>query len=351
MTKYGTPAEVKFCARCVISNQRPSSVVERDAKPTDPKPTIAFDENGVCSACRYADMKKSIDWQAREQKLIELLEQQPGRMCIVPGSGGKDSMFAAHVLKHKYGAHVITVTAAPLLYTDIGRRNFDAWTRIATNILFTPHNYRERTREAFFTFLHPFKGFIEEQRAVGPRLSSMTGIPLVFYGECPAERGNDIRENDSPVMDPRFYPQGAPHTEVHYLGWYLNWNSQANFYYAVDNCNFEPNEERTQGSYSKMSSIDDKLDVLHYWTTLQKFGIGRATYNACEDIRDGYMTREEGVALVKKYDQEPPTKHLDDCLAFMGITRAEFDARCAAGRPDHLWDGDQLRHAVWMENA
>ena len=54
--KYGLPSEVKFCRRCVISNQRPSSVVEfkntKDAK----KPTIAFDDEGICAACRYADM-------------------------------------------------------------------------------------------------------------------------------------------------------------------------------------------------------------------------------------------------------------------------------------------------------
>ena len=67
---------------------------------------------------------------------------------------------------------------------------------------------------------------------------------------------------------------------------------------------FQSNSERTSGSYSKYSSIDDKLDLFHYFTTLIKFGIGRATYDAAQEIRNDKITREEGVYLVKKYDQE-----------------------------------------------
>ena len=40
--------------------------------------------------------------------------------CIVPGSGGKDSSFTAHILKYKYGMNPLTVTWAPHKYTDIG---------------------------------------------------------------------------------------------------------------------------------------------------------------------------------------------------------------------------------------
>ena len=61
--KYGLPKEVRFCVRCVISNQRPNSVVEFGHTPTSTKKTIHFDEEGVCDACRFAEMKRSgIDW-------------------------------------------------------------------------------------------------------------------------------------------------------------------------------------------------------------------------------------------------------------------------------------------------
>jgi hypothetical protein len=348
MTMYGLPEGVRYCSRCVISNQRFSSVVERNARPDDPKPTISF-QDGVCSACLYAERKKHIDWEARERMLVELCERH--KRCVVPGSGGKDSMYTAHILKTKYGMHVRTVTASPIIYTDIGRRNFEAWTRIADNVLITPHRYRERTRDAFLRFCHPFKAFIEEQRAAGPWLSKVTGIDLVFYGEPPSERGGNEHELDSPVMDSKYYPEAGPNTQVHYLGWYLPWKSQENFYYSVENCGFIGNDQRTEGSWSKMSSLDDAIDPLHYWTTLCKTGLGRASYNAAEDIRDGFIDRDEGIALVKRYDQERPRRYMSECLDYLGITEREFDERCDAARPPHLWervDGEwQLKHAVW----
>ena len=46
-----------------------------------------------------------------------------------------------------------------------------------------------------------------------------------------------------------------------------------------------PNQERTEGTYSKYSSIDDKIDNFHFFTTYIKFGIGRATYDAAQEIR------------------------------------------------------------------
>jgi hypothetical protein len=108
--------------------------------------------------------------------------------------------------------------------------------------------------------------------------------------------------------------------------------------------------ERTKGSYSKYSSIDDKIDVLHYYTTLIKFGIGRATYDAAQEIRNGKITREEGVALVKKFDSEFPDKYFKDCLDYMDITEKEFWETIENFRSPHLWEEEsgewKLRHQV-----
>ena len=60
------------------------------------------------------------------------------------------------------------------------------------------------------------------------------------------------------------------------------------------------------GTYSKYP-IDDKIDDFHYYTTFVKFGIGRATYDASQEIRSGEI-REEGVSLVHKFDGEFPTR-------------------------------------------
>ena len=106
---YGLPEKIKFCIKCSISNQRPNSAVEMKNKNKDKK-TIAFNEEGVCSACSFNSDKKSIDWKEREKKLFELLEpyrsEDGSYDVLVPSSGGKDSAFAAHVLKYKYKMHV-----------------------------------------------------------------------------------------------------------------------------------------------------------------------------------------------------------------------------------------------------
>ena len=107
---YNLPSEVKYCVKCTISNQRPR---------------ITFDDNGVCSACNYAEFKQNkINWLQREKELVELLDRHrrnDGSFdVIVPSSGGKDSAYIAHELKHKYGMNPLTVTWSPHLYTDIG---------------------------------------------------------------------------------------------------------------------------------------------------------------------------------------------------------------------------------------
>ena len=95
------PKDVVFCNKCVVSNQRPR---------------IKFNlkVDGQCSACDYAEEKKSIDWEQREKELQELCNNYRSKDgswdVIVPSSGGKDSGMVAHKLKHKYGMHPLTIT-------------------------------------------------------------------------------------------------------------------------------------------------------------------------------------------------------------------------------------------------
>lgn len=399
---YGLPRDVVFCRRCIISNQRPSSTVEFKNTTQQDKETISFDQNGVCSACRYADIKNTkIDWQQREQELIALCDRYRSKTghydCIVPGSGGKDSTFTAHILKYRYNMHPLTVTWAPHLYTEVGFRNMQKWIHSGLdNILFTPNGkvHRLLTKLAFVNLLHPFQPFIVGQRHIAPKYSVLYGIPLVFYGENQAEYGNNIEENYIPTMNPKFYEgEGrlddvilggvsgiqlieehgltltdlqpyipadreklrSTGTEVHYLSYYLKWDPQECFYYAAKHSGFSCNDERTEGSYSKYSSIDDRIDPFHYYTTYIKFGIGRATYDAAQEIRNGKITREEGIALAKRYDSEFPHKYFREFLEYIGITEEQFWDFVDKARSPHLWvcaDGKwELRHAIWMEDG
>ena len=135
-----------------------------------------------------------------------------------------------------------------------------------------------------------------------------------------------------------------------YLGYYLKWDPQECYYYASENTGFKANVERTEGSYSKYSSIDDKTDPFHYYTTLIKFGLGRASYDASQEIRNEKITREEGIALVKKYDQEFPKKYFKEFLEYISIDESEFWDIIDKYRPPHLWTKEnnewKLKHTI-----
>tara|TARA_Y100000992_G_scaffold172863_1_gene116479 strand:+ start:1830 stop:3053 length:1224 start_codon:yes stop_codon:yes gene_type:complete len=400
MTKalFGLPEQVVFCKRCVISNQRPNSTVEFKNVKDEEKATINFDKDEICDACRYQDSKASnIDWEKREDALKSLCDLHRNNNgdydVIVPGSGGKDSAYASHVLKYKYGMNPLTVTWAPHKYTEIGWKNFENWIHEGglDNILFTPNGklHRYLTKEAFTNLLHPFQPFIVGQRIIGPMMAAKFNVKLVFYGENQAEYGNDVDENYTPTMDKKFFSVDDPMdimlggksirdiisetdfklndfkpyippkaeyleskgVEVHYLGYYLPWDPQECYYYATENTGFQSNSERTEGTYSKYSSIDDKIDMFHYLTTLVKFGIGRATYDAAQEIRNNKITREEGVQLVRKFDQEFPNKYFKDFLEYISLSESEFHNILDQFRSPHLWekiDGEWvLKHAVW----
>lgn len=394
--KYGLPLNVQFCRKCTISNQRPSSTVEFKSRPDAKKSTIAFDEDGVCDACRYFEEKSVIDWSARAAELAEVCNKYrrtDGRFdVIVPGSGGKDSVMAAHILKYKYNMHPLLVTWPPHSYTDPGWRNFQNWLEGGfTNITYWPNPriHRKLAQIAFRKLVHPFQPFIVGQKNIAPRFSALFDVPFIMYGENQAEYGNSKGDNTSPTMSWEFfagerdlekiYLSGVKATqlmaehqftradlepylptsnealertqsEVHYMGYYVNWHPQEVYYYCVENTGFKPNDFRTEGSYSKYSSFDDKIDWLHYYTTYAKFGIGRATYDTSQEIRNGDITREDGVALVRRFDGEFPQLYLESNLKYLDLTLEEFNQTIDDARPDHLWektaDGWKLKHMV-----
>ncbi|MDP2167693.1 MAG: N-acetyl sugar amidotransferase [Thermodesulfovibrionales bacterium] len=387
-TMYGLPAEVKFCRRCVMSNQRPGSVPEHLHTIEQKKPTLAIGEDGVCDACRLAELKEKTDWQAREKELIKLLDRyrrDDGHYdVLVPGSGGKDSAFAAHVLKYKYGMHPLTCTWPPHIYTDIGWKNFQDWIGVGgfDNVSFWPNGrvHRLLTKLATENLLHPFQPFIIGQKNLAPTLALKFGIKLVFYGESEAEYGNPIAEGLVPKRETKYYSLGKndlqkiylggvaakdliekhnltwndleayfpadpaellkAEVDIRYLGYYLRWTPQEAYYYAVEHTGFEANPERSEGTYSKYNSIDDRIDGFHYYTTYIKFGLGRATYDASQEIRNKHLTREEGVALVHRFDGEFPKKYFTEILNYVDMTEEHFLELVNSDkfRPPHLWE-------------
>ena len=144
----------------------------------------------------------------REKELSELCERfrkkNGDHDVIVPGSGGKDSIFVSHILKHKYKMNPLTVTWAPHIYTDIGWKNFQNWIAAGfDNILITPNKkiHSKLTSLAFRNLLNPFQPFIIGQRNVAPKLAMKYDIKFIMYGENQAEAHNKLEENYSSLMD------------------------------------------------------------------------------------------------------------------------------------------------------
>ena len=127
-TFFGLPSKVVFCKKTLVSNQRPNSEIEYKHNKKTKKKTMFISKNGLSDAWVYSRIKKRINWKSRESELLRLLDRHRGKYgkydCIVPGSGGKDSAYAAHILKYKYGMSPLTVTWSPILYTDYGYKSW-----------------------------------------------------------------------------------------------------------------------------------------------------------------------------------------------------------------------------------
>ena len=126
---------------------------------------------------------------------------------------------------------------------------------------------------------------------------------------------------------------------------------QENYYYSVENCGFECEPDgRSEGTYSKYASLDDRIAGYHNYLAWIKFGHGRATSDAAHEIRDKHITREEGVALVKKYDGELPKKHFKEFLNYISINEEKFFETIDKFRSPHLWEKNggewKLKHTV-----
>lgn len=372
------PKDVRWCKRCVVSNQRPR---------------ITFNSDGVCSGCINSDYKNNvIDWSQREQELVALLDEHRRSDgywdVIVPSSGGKDSGYVAHQLRYKYNMNPLTVTWAPLRYTNVGWENLQSNIDSGfTNMLCTPNGQLQRklARLCFEELGDAFHVFVLGQVAYPFQMAVRLGIPLVFYGENgEAEYASDPEYADKPFKPSqewiRQYFKGVSFQQLlqygletkeylnrddyaesdlmfyetpsveelervgikgkYFYSYFHKWTPQENFYYCVENTGFKPNSERSEGTYSKYASLDDKMDGFHYFMRYIKLGLGRCMEDAAHEIRDGHLTREEGIALMDRYEGEFPHKYFFEFLEYLDISESHFWEVVDSWRLPHLWEKD-----------
>ena len=374
---YNLPKEVLFCKICTISNQRPR---------------ITFDQNGVCSACNFSEHKKNeFDWKIRGEELQQLCDKfrkTNGFDVIVPCSGGKDGSYVAHQLKYVYGMTPLCVTWSPLQYTEIGKINLKSFIDSGfDHVLGTPDpKITKKLTELSFKFLgDPFQPFIYGQYNFPLTVATQYNVSLIIYGENgEVEYGGDMKNAYKPTRTmedqlKHYFSGVAPEdwvkhgikekdlikfkppsletvkknkTEVHFYSYYKFWDPQENFYYAKENCNFIPNPERNEGTFSKYASLDDEFDGFHYYLSYIKFGIGRCTSDTAHEVRDKKISRDEGIALVKKYDGEFPMKNYKKFLEYCSMDEGMFNQIIDSWRSEHIWYKDnagewKLKNPIW----
>lgn len=334
------------------------------------KPDLYFDENGVCDACRSADLKGSIDWDARKREFEDLMEAHRGKNpsnydCIVPVSGGKDSTYQAYVVKKLYGMNPLLVSFEATKRTPLGRKNLDnIKSAFGCDLMVFEKNpvvYRKMCMEGFRRV-----GDHEWPNHLGIftlpiRLAVKLGIPLVIWGEnSQLEYGGPKAARMKNVLDRRWleefggllghrledmvgldgitkedlvsyiYPSDeelatAGITGV-FLGYYFKWDARPQTELMRTQYGFSVKEDGpVEGTYTNYENLDDNLVAIHDYMKFVKFGFGRATDHACLDVRNGRMTRDEAVKTVKEYDGKLPKKAIPEFLGFFGMSREDFD--------------------------
>jgi len=345
---YGNPPfpQLRYCVRCCMPETNEG---------------MKFDGMGICLACRSSEEKMHLNWVERQAKLKELLDRFRRKSeinydCIVPISGGKDSIFQLHVLTKIYDMKPLAVTFNPNwnrntfwenLFTCLETMNVD-------QIMFTPNRdlVNRLARQSIYKIgdacWHCHMGV----EAFPLQVAVKFNIPLLVYGESPAEHSGRATYLDNPEFVHDFFvqhsakvtpeqmccenirpkdvvPFQSPSVEELekvgvvrvFLGDYMFWDAERQTEFAVKEYGWK--EADVEGTYKRYKSVDCYMAGVHDYTKFIKRGFGRGTDFANQDVRAGLLTREEGFELARKYDSERPGI-LDYFLEQTGMTEEEL---------------------------
>lgn len=374
--------KVTYCSNCVL----PSS----SAAP------VEFDAQGICSACRVSKQKVEIDWSRRYRQLASLLDQYRSKDksnydCIIPVSGGKDSYFQTHLIKNEFGMNPLLVTYHGNNYTTEGMKNLLNMREVfgVDHIFFTPSiDLLKRMNRLCFRKMgdmnwHAHCGIFTYPNVIAVKFN----IPLVIWGEHGfmdlggmhsykdyveftfrfrhehGLRGYEWHDLLGDPVDPidekellwAKYPTDDEIRRVGlrgiYIANYIPWNPNEHARSMIEKYNFTIADEPFDRTYRRMSNLDDMHENgIHDYMKYIKFGYGRATDHACKDIRDGLMSRQEGIEMVRKHDHVKP-RDLGRWLEYVGMSETEFDAIADTFRDSRVWercsDGTWLKDNLW----
>ena len=336
----------------------------------DTRPDTHF-VDGVCSGCRSYAERSSIDWAARADALVEILIEAKVRRapydCVVPVSGGKDSTFQV-IKMRELGARVLAVNAGTDMLSDIGRRNLDNLKRFVDVLEWTPCVEVRKKLVRIGLFQVGDMSWPEHLGiwSIPTRIACLMRIPLVVWGEQPQREyatpqgvppstrldGDWVAQFGGMLglrlfdvvgmegltardLDPFRFPTDEQLVEANvqgvWLGDYLDWDGWKNGFIAQQ-YGFECLPHPVETSLANYENLDNHVTVLRDWLRFLKYGYSRATDIACNHIRRGRLSREEGLKLAAAAEAFPTTslgKPIDEVLEYFHITRRQFMEECA----------------------
>lgn len=357
---------IVFCKTCLTPNSRPR---------------VQFNEDGICNACVNASEKMIINWEERKLQFLKLVEflkdttENGNYHCIVPWSGGKDSSTVAYKLKFDYGLNPLLVTYSPMIPNEIGQHNRNELINLGFDNLFltpNPKTLNYLAKRFFIERGNPKVAWDAGINTLPLQVAVNYNIKAVFYAEHgESEYGGrvlseehkrtrdftEVIENyvgddprnwiDEEISEidliPYIYPSldriKKVGVKAYYFGYFFKWSMFENYQFIKEKINFKINQKgRTDGTFTNFDSLDDKIDNLYYYMHFIKFGFGRACRDASRLIQNSHITREQGLKLAKKYDDEFCYEHFDEILNYLNLSREEFDSIVDQHRNPEIWN-------------
>lgn len=356
---------MKYCKECLHPETRPG---------------IIFDKNGVCDTCNHAKQKDETDWKKRREELDEIVkwakEKSTTYDCVVGVSGGKDSHYQALTARDELGLNVLLVNTIPYNLTETGKQNmynlinfgFDC-----VQLRCNPEICKILTKHSFTEFGNPVRSSEYPLLAFPLHVAMNHNIPLVIYGENPVLEVGDLQEsgldgdaNDMNKMNTLAggdasiwqvdgvkesdiaYYQIPAREEIEkagvraiYIGYYIKWSQYENAQFAIKKgLKIRTDNLEDIGRIHRYSALDDNGTLLCNLMKYIKFGYGYATDEACYDIREGRLTREEAKKLVEKYDGKCADKYIEQFCEYIDITVPEF-WKIANSFRGEMWEKDE----------
>jgi N-acetyl sugar amidotransferase len=368
---------MKICKKCLFP---------------DSKPQLEFDENDVCDACRYAEEKEIIDWNERKNDLKKILEKykkndQNNYDCLIPISGGKDSTYQTYMIK-EFGLNPLVVNFRPRDYTDIGIKNMENLKNLGVDCIefsANPHVYKKLAMFGLTELGDPMWPEHIGLFQIPIKMAVNFKIPLIVWGENPMlEYGGPVNAS-SPYLDkswlenhggyfldkikpedmtrygirkneliPFIYPSDEDIKKIGvtgiFLGYYLNWDARKQLE-IVKKLGFSVLEGLSEGTFTNFENLDSKIVPLHDYFKYLKYGYGRTTDQASIDIRNKRMTRDEGIKLVKEFEEKIPEKCLTWFLDEYNLNRDEFIKICDKFTNKEIFETDEFGKIKHDENG